>query len=241
MILRLHVVLLFAAGAAFADGPEAKHDITVELRCIVLPQATAIPLIAKLRLAKMPEREPALAEIDGLLAKGVARLAGWPFVTVHDRQKATVEAIEEIRFASQFEGTTNNVYVSDDQGKLTKQPSSAISADSEPVASGFDTRNVGVTLEIEPTVYAEGRTVSLSVVAQHVRLQAIDRLTIEHELTSEKRSEKTIQEQPRFSTLKMQSELFLESGEQRLIGIFRVPGEENQIELFILGVEVVGK
>ena len=85
------------------------------------------------------------------------------------------------------------------------------------MASAFDTRNVGVTLEVEPTFAEDRKSLYLSFVAQHIRLKSVDRVVVEHEHTPAKKTEKTTVEVPRFTDFKTQTSITMKSGEQRLV------------------------
>src|SRR4051812_16227171 len=102
----LALTILARAQTPSADAgppPAPGRDIAVELRCVVLPVDKAVPLVRKLRSTKAEEKSDGLKAMDDLLEKGVAKLAGWPFVITRDREKGTSEANEEIRYAVEFE------------------------------------------------------------------------------------------------------------------------------------------
>ena len=230
---------LLASTPAWAESP-ARPKVSVELQCLSLPQTDAMPIIRRLRSAQPGERAQAFVDLEALLDKGTAKLLGWPQLTTSSGQKATYEAVEEVRYPTEFEAGTASVYLKDNDGGLTKQPSHLRGTDTEPVASAFEVRNIGVTLEVEPTVEGEGKMIELAFAAQHVRLKSVDRWSIEHERTSEKVTEKVTQEQPRFGVFKVQNVVTLESGDHKLVGVFKALDGEDTLELFILGAEVAG-
>jgi hypothetical protein len=160
-------------------------------------------------------------------------------LSVQNGVKGTYEEVEEVRYATQFESATIDISLRDDNGNLTKEPRKVQGLESEPFAIGFETRNIGITLEAEPRISGEGKTLIVSFVAQHIRLKSIERLVIERENVTEKTVRKVTQEQPRFSVKKVSSELSIESGDHRLIGTFALDDTANTLELFILGAELL--
>jgi hypothetical protein len=232
---------LVAQGWAQAAKPEEIRTkpafaVLVDLRCLSLPRVKAIPIVRRLRSTKPEEVTKAVAELDDLVLSGEARLAGWPMITTFNGQKGVAEQVEELRYATEFQPVVSNVYVTETTGDL-QQKVPAIKSDFEPTASAFETRNTGVTLEVEPTVDLEGKSVQLSFVAQHVRLLAVERVTVERQSAPDNRSTKTIVEQPRFTTVRVQTDMSFESGQPKLISVAPLP-DGDQIELMILSAEI---
>ncbi len=223
---------------AEAKAREPVADVTLELRCMTMAQDVAVPLIRKFRSAKPEEKSAAAAEVDALLAKGTAKLVGWPMITTHSGAKARDEAVQEFYYATKFDAGQNALFVSDGEGQLRQEPPPNIKADHEPLPAAFETKEIGVKMEVEPLVDADGKKVSVTLDAEHTRLQSIDKITVVREQVTEKKTEKVTVEQPRISIMKVRTELTMESGEQRLVGIFKVSGEGNEVELFVLAVEI---
>ncbi len=223
-------------------GPIAKEpaqgNVAIELRCLSLPQALAVPLIRRLRSGDLAEQSKVMTELDELLTAGKVTLQGWLVATTHGAEKAAVEDIEEIRYGTEFLPMRAEVFLADRDGSPNSQPDS-VKVDAEPIASGFDTRNLGVTLEVQPTIAADGKSLVIDFMAQHVRLKSVDRIVVEREFTTEKKSQKTSVEQPRFTTFKVQTSFTMKSGEHRLIGIFRGPEGDKTLEIFILSAELM--
>ncbi|HEV7401743.1 MAG TPA: hypothetical protein VGO11_02410 [Chthoniobacteraceae bacterium] len=243
----LPLVFLFSlARLASAQEPapaekkprEPVADVTVELRCVTMTQEVAVPLIRKFRSAKPEEKSAAAAEVDALLAKGTAKLVGWPMITTHSGAKARDEAVQEFYYATRFDAGQNALFVSDGGGQLRQEPPPTIKADHEPLPAAFESKEIGVKMEVEPLVDEDGKKVSVTLDAEHTRLQSVDKITVVREQVTEKKTEKVTVEQPRISTMKVQTDLTMENGEQRLVGIFKVTGEGNELELFVLGVEI---
>lgn len=227
------------APPAGAPAEERAPIVSVELQCFTLPQTQALPLIARLRSPKPAEGAAALAEIATMLEKGTAKLIAWPTVTTRAGQHATAEQVEEIRYPTEFAAGSASIYLTDNDGTVTKQPNRVRGADIQPVANAFDTRKLGLTLDVEPEV--SGTHITIPFKAEHVLLKSIDRWAIEHEYTTEKKTEKIIQEQPRFTVYSAQNLTLLQSGEHKLVGVFKTGDAEPTLELFILGAEILEK
>ncbi|HEV7401311.1 MAG TPA: hypothetical protein VGO11_00210 [Chthoniobacteraceae bacterium] len=216
----------------------ARPNVVIELHCLSLPQALAVPLVRRLRSGDVAEQSKVMAELEQMVLAGKVTLQGWLIATTHDGEKATAEDNEELRFATEFTPTQADVYLADKDGDISPQPDK-VKVDSVPTATAFDVRNTGVTLEVEPRIAADKKSLEINLIAQHCRLKSVDRMIVEREFTTEKKSQKTIVEQPRFTNFKVNSYFSMKSGEHRLVGIFRGPEGEKTLELFILGVELL--
>lgn len=251
-------VLLFSTAMAWSQQPiltpprepeldlvattveQRSPEVTLDLQCITLPQAAALPLIKKLRAATPGERAVAMTDLDALIEKGTAKLVAWPILTTRSGQKGTSEAVEEFLYPTEFTASSTSLYLTDNDGTLTKQPARIKGTESLPLGNAFNTRNLGITFEVEPTVTGAS-TVEVAFQAAHVLLKSIDKWTIEHEVTSEKKTEKVTQEQPRFTSYRAENVVSLESGDHKLAGIFKTSDPEPTLEIFILGAEIVAR
>ena len=216
-----------------------KRNITVELQCVSLPQLLALPIIRGLRpYASDEEASTAMATLEKAIDDGSAKLLGWPIVTTTDGEKATHEAAEEISYAKGFESASVGVFLSDKEGSTIEQPQlpTAVEAQAQPIATYFETRHAGLLLEVQPSLTNEENAIKVTYRAEHVRLVAVDRHTLEHQRGE--KSEKVIQEQPRFFTLKAESQLTMTSGQPRLIGVYSLLDAAPTLELFILRAEI---
>ena len=86
-------------------------------------------------------------------------------------QRAVCEAITEVRYATEYAAPT--VAVTANSPANTKlKPTVDITA-LEGIPSAFETRNAGVTLEVEPVLGPDGKTIDLNIVPQDVRAQRL--------------------------------------------------------------------
>jgi hypothetical protein len=100
--------------------------------------------------------------------------------------------------------------------------------------TAFETRNVGVMLEIEPVLGPDGRTIDISLVPQHVRFLGMRKAIVEHTGTEDK----VIVEQPEFLTNKVTTSIQVVDGEHTLLGVFKVNDPPGTVELFILHTQL---
>lgn len=240
LLTALLLALTSVAGLQGAPDPAPEKldpaNIAVDLRCVSLPQAQALPIVRKLRSEDPRQRAQAITELDDMLAKETATLLAWLNVITHLDVKAVTEETEEVRYASEYVGPSKTYNFAEKEDPLTKEPRTVEAMAAQ--AASLDTRNTGFTLEVEPSIFTNRRTLNLKLVASHICLKSMDRLIFQYENAAEKRIEKTTVEQPRFTEFKVQSEFTIDNGDHQLIGLFRAPTGKNQFELFILGVEI---
>ena len=109
--------------------------------------------------------------------KGVDLLSA-PKVTTKSGQRAVIEIVREFRYPTQFQPPQipQNFRGGDSlSSSLTGVGGAAVSAASFPVTpttpTAFETRNTGVTLEVEPVVGPDGITIDLNLVPQVVEFE----------------------------------------------------------------------
>jgi general secretion pathway protein D len=100
--------------------------------------------------------------------------------------------------------------------------------------SNFETRNAGLTLEVEPVVSDDGKQIHLNLVPQHVHFRGMRTTTIQQSVSKEK----ITVDQPIFQTMKTQTSLTLKNGGRMLLGVFPTDEPPDHVELFILHAEI---
>jgi hypothetical protein len=98
----------------------------------------------------------------------------------------------------------------------------------DPVPTTFETKNVGITFEIEPTLDTRTMTIEMNLAPQHVFFAGMVRHVVET------KDRKVAVEQPRFRTNKVQTNVSLRSGKAVLLEQFKSGEFPGWIELFIL-------
>lgn len=102
--------------------------------------------------------------------KGVDLLSA-PRVTAKSGQRAVVEVIQEFRYPTEFQPPQ----IPQTVGATTTGTTTTSSSSSFPVTpttpTAFETRNTGVTLEVEPTIGPDNYTIDLNLVPQVVEFE----------------------------------------------------------------------
>ena len=227
-LLPLLIAFLFAASVHADDAvSKARWSIHAECQMIVLPQKLALPLIADLNDdAKV---EAAWANAQQMIARGEATLAAHLDLKGEAGAKLVSESVEEYRYPTEFDPPRlpEGVPKENLAEVLKNWPVVGITPTS------FETRNLGASLELNATVSDDGKWISAEVTPQHIRL-----------LRSEKFDAGTMPSgehlsiaQPQFTSLKNTLKMHLQAGHRTLIGVHKLPGDENKMELFILRVD----
>ncbi len=106
--------------------------------------------------------------------KGVDLLSA-PRVTTKSGQKAVIEIIREFRYPTEFDPPQIPQNFGNTGGTTSLVPTLATPPSSFPVTpttpTQFDTRNTGVTLEVEPVIGPDGYTIDLALVPQVVEFE----------------------------------------------------------------------
>jgi type II secretory pathway component GspD/PulD (secretin)/tetratricopeptide (TPR) repeat protein len=103
--------------------------------------------------------------------KGVDLLSA-PRVTTKSGQRAVIEIVREFRYPTQFDPPKipDTVGSTSGSGVLGQTGSTSIPV-TPTTPTGFETRNTGVTLEVEPVVGPDGVTIDLNLVPQVVEFE----------------------------------------------------------------------
>jgi hypothetical protein len=234
--LLLFVALLSLGTRAPGDPAENAKllpNIRLELQVVALPEKVALPLVEQMK--KKDRIEAANTRLQELMAKGTAKLVGWPIIVTRSAQRAVCEAIKEIRYATEYTPPTVSVVADVPPDAPQKIGPSVDITTFDGVPAAFETRNAGVTLEVEPTLSPDARFVDMNLVAQTVRLKGYHRVTIE----GAARKGKVVVEQPQFDTNKITTSLAVPAGQRVLLGVYPIEDPSGYLELFILKVEIL--
>jgi general secretion pathway protein D len=107
--------------------------------------------------------------------KGIDLLSA-PRVTTKSGQRAVIEIVREFRYPTQFQPPQiPQTFRSDTVSTQLETPGAIVGAAAFPVTpttpTAFETRNTGVTLEVEPIVGPDGVTIDLNLVPQVVEFE----------------------------------------------------------------------
>lgn len=140
--------------------------------------------------------------------------------TTRNGDKATTESVEEIIYPTEYDPAEIATPAS---GEKKKDPTPAIIALDAlgPLPTAFETRNVGPTLEIEPTVSEDGKWIDLRFVAEIVEYSG-NTIWVEWK---GKHGNTPIQ-MPDFYTMRINTSVILAKGQATLIGVLS-PKDKN--------------
>ncbi len=206
-------------------------DVHCDLQVVSMPQELALPLMNNLRDSN--RSEGAFKDIQKLLADKRATLVGWPAMTTRSGQRAVMEQIVEVRYATEYShGVVTPPSGQPPNPNATPEQKPDVPG-LEPIPTSFETRNTGVTFEFEPVVAGDGDLIEMNMVPQDVRQLGWTTATIEKDPPGVKLTVN----QPLFVTNKLTTSMTFRNGERKLIGLFKLTEPAETLELFILRVD----
>lgn len=147
----------------FDPDRSAPKNIQVQVEFIELAQEALTKLLF-LAEPKTSDAAPLRKQLQELVAKNEAKVLETQLVVSKSGQKSTTEGIHEFIYPTEF--------TSPGEEKLPKEKDKPSLMASFPAGvatpTAFDTRNVGSTLEIEPTLGEDDKTIDLRLVPELV-------------------------------------------------------------------------
>jgi hypothetical protein len=204
-----------AAKPAIRDDAPVTADL--EYTCYSLDRADAHDL-----LVPLPPIEKAWEKVQALAAEKKAQLEFVTSLRTKSGQRAVVEEIHEVRYAVEFNppsltgapntGSVTLNFAGQETGPIARNQIS-------PGTPGkIDTRNAGITAEVEPVIQADANTVDLNQVVSNVRY--LGTLQVPG-------AGAEYQPQPLFQTSKVTTSESVASGRRTLISTFNPPGADG--------------
>ncbi|BDS07841.1 hypothetical protein NT6N_28810 [Oceaniferula spumae] len=152
------------APAAKVEEIDVSRNVRVQFDYIEIPLAT----MSKLMVDDEATKTDTIlrARVAELVKTGKAKLLEVQMLTVPDGQKATTESIREMIYPTEYEPPElpNTIHIHTGQAK---DGTTVIGAEfakdvaTGPTPTAFETRNVGSTLEIEPSIDPDAPYISL--------------------------------------------------------------------------------
>ena len=204
-----------------ARALEAKWNVAVDVQMIALPVDSAMVFIPDLQSGDGVKVNAAVEQLQDLLKKKQAILLGWPRAIGVDGQRCTTEAIIEKRYPTEFDPPTEAQTLS--SGSAPQKPQGL-------VPKAFETRNVGITIEVEPNVLNDEGDMLLNLTSNRVALWKFDRF----ECGTTKEGHTVFVEQPQFTSSKTMTDLKLHNGQCALLGLHPLAAPENYLEIVIV-------
>src|SRR5437762_334415 len=180
--------------------------------------------------------------------KGIDLLSA-PRVTTKSGQRAVIEIVREFRYATQY--TPPQVPSITGGGSGTGTASISVVTPTTPTA--FETRNTGVTLEVEPVVGPDGVTIDLNLVPQVVEFEGfvnygspifgINPSILTNALNSQVLLTQNVINQPIFSTRKVTTSVSVYDGSTVVLGgLMREDVQKTEDRTPIIGdIPIVGR
>lgn len=139
-------------------------NVCVDLQMVSVDEATALKLIPALQSREAKTVAAAWDRLQAMLKAREATLLAWPMVRTVDGASGVSETVLEKRYATEFEPPR----APGDRG--IKKPGSVNAATVDGLPLAFETRNLGVVLEVEPLVLDEGKRIYLRLVPLRTEL-----------------------------------------------------------------------
>ncbi|WP_338288466.1 hypothetical protein [Luteolibacter sp. LG18] len=183
-------------------------QVTVEF--IEVPHEEATRLLYKEKLGKDGDklREALQGMVDAGKGKIVETLAG----VGRSGQKATTESFRETTYPTEF---------APPDGKAGEGKPGAF------VPTSFETRNVGSTLEIEPTLGDDNKTVDLRFVPEVIfRAGSLDVVS-----PKDANGQEAAMKMPLFYSMRTNTSLSLWDGQSQLVGLLSPKGSNDETDM----------
>ena len=190
-----------------------KWDVTIEFLIADVPQLAALDLLPDLH--DPGKIEGATTRILDAIRNGKARLVGCPVVETADGERAVSETVSEVRYPTGFSLLPHPGQGCGDGPKPPSGPGPGGTA----FPSGFETRNVGTTIEVAPAVIASGNWIHINMVPQRVIQTGTAWFAYGVQ-------------QPQFFTSKLTISPVVRNGQKTLVGFHALP--DGTAEIFIL-------
>ncbi|MCF6313380.1 MAG: hypothetical protein L3J39_13105 [Verrucomicrobiales bacterium] len=156
--------------------------------------------INKPRVFKSSNDGPLRKKLEKMIAEDKAHVIDTAMVIARSGQRAKVESIQEVIYATEYENEGSK-----------KEASKTRSL---PIATAYETRNVGTTLEVDPVLGADDHTVDLSLSPEIVYLTDWEDFGGYIEGENE-----VIAKMPVFYTMKLTTQVTMIAGEYLLAGV----------------------
>lgn len=218
----------------------SKWNISVDLQMVAVAEGKALDLIPELQSGEQAHVEAAWTKLQTMIKAKEATLLGWPMVRMVDGNRSVSESILEQRYPTEFQPP---LPLSADAPAVAPSPATAEpkppvgpkpAAENDTIKNivpvAFETRNLGVTFEVEATVLDEGKRVHLDIVPQRVDLIAMEKneSIVDH-------GKAVVQAlQPLFGTSKTTTSLTVHNGERQLVGVHKLAKPAGYIELHLV-------
>ena len=219
----LGMTLAFAQEEAFDPLGEQTDEflpkiVRVQVEFIEVPHETMTELLAEPR--KSANDTPLRAKLQELVKGEKAKIIETQMVTARSGQKAITESIHEFIYPIEYDIVEMPTYVPE-EGKPEPAPEKV----GPPTPVAWETRNLGSTLEIEPTIGENDKIIDLRLLPTLV-YHTGDRVW--HEETKDENTYKIVQ--PDFYKIQFDTSATLMSGQPFLISAVSPKNDKGEAD-----------
>ncbi len=219
-IRHLHILAILArtlAAQADEQAPQGVWSITIEHLAISASAESALQFVPALNDEQRSEET--VRTIQKEVSAGRVELVAWQKTCTVNGERSVSETLVEQHYPTEF-------LPPDAIPKPIENPTDLI------VPTAFETRNTGFTLEVEPTVSPDGRTISLQLCLQSVRLLGFRRF----ESLINKAGVRVRHDQPDFHTTRTTANLTAPNGRWMLLSANKQPAPDEGFDLSLIRV-----
>ncbi len=219
-IRRLHILAIcFCALAAKAaePAPQGVWSITIEHMAILASAESALQFVPALNDEQRSEET--VRTIQKEVSAGRVELVAWQKTCTVNGERSVSETVVEQHYPTEFQ----------QPGAI---PMAIVNPPDSIVPPAFETRTTGFTLEVEPMASPDGRTISLQLCLQSVRLLGFRRF----ESLINKAGVRVRHNQPDFHTSKSTVNLTAPNGRWMLLSVYKQPAPAEGFDLSLIRV-----
>jgi hypothetical protein len=197
-------VLIAVAGVANAQGGKTAGGEFVALQVSLQEETFSLSLAdASALLRKFPTDADRHKELVSRVDARKARLERLIVVRTISGQQAKGESIHELIYPTEFAPT---------RAAKTNSPAATAPAEGAVVPGGFQTRNIGDTLNFTPQIAADARTINITLIPESSAFAGYKGA-----------GDSKWTRQPLFSTQRLTTSVVVKDGEPFLLGTFTPP------------------
>lgn len=209
-------VLAFAGckKPAPVEKPKPPVGIHVEVQVFSMPRALAAETV--LNQPAKTDYEVVFKNVQALVGDKKATLVATPTLTTLSGQRAVVESILEHKYGTEFSAPQipQTISAPEPPKKVTKttiitEESGGSFPRTAATPTAFEKRDVGVMLEVEPTVNEALTEISIQMAVSHIALQGTVKFKVDNNGEIE---------QPEFYTKKISTNVLLKNGGVAFLG-----------------------
>ena len=212
--------------------------VRVDVLMLSVPEEKLLPLLPQLR---NPDQIAAAEQtLLTMVANREATLDSWPEVTTYDGARAISESIVEFRYPIEFRSFGQQTCLPTAGSPPPKEPTPEEKAAIAMMAAGqicpisFETRNVGASLEVEPSVSPDGKAVTVALCPRNIRFERFS----EFPAGTSANGQKLSVQQPVFNTSSLNTAFTLRDGERRMIYLGKSSEDKRRFDVFIVGAKI---